>query len=272
MTVRDNLPHSGTRNAVQYRPRSIESRHMSQYPNPQTPVPIGYFPDPLALAKRAGILMIVLGVLTMLCGVGTAFISQNWEAILAQQPAEVRSSIPAEVNSHALLSEAKLISGIALGLMALGVVVRRGRKGPCIAAIGLVGLIAVFFALIVVASLTQIGRGNPMGIGAVLIFGSADLVVIWLLIWLIQALNSTSQIAQTQSAYQAQYWQHLQQQQAYQNIGAPADPYSQNAYNAPAAPPAAQGGNQTGWQMPLPPPPPEAASTHADPGQRGSNG
>jgi hypothetical protein len=245
---------------------------MSQYPNPQTPVPLGYFSDPLARAERAGLLMIVMGILTMLCGVGTAFISQNWEAILAQQPAEVRSGIPAEVNSHTLLSEAKIIAGIALGLMALGVVVRRGRKGPCIAAIGLVGLISVFFTLIAVAGLAQVGRGNPMGIGAVLVFGSADLVVIWLLIWLIQAFNSTSQIAQTQSAYQAQYWQHLQQQQAYQNIGAPADPYSQNAYNAPAAPPTAQGGNQTGWQMPLPPPPPDAASTQPNAEQRGSNG
>ena len=73
---------------------------------------------------------------------------------------------------------------------------------------------------------------------------------------LIGAMKNTRNVEAARNAYQAQYWQYAQQQQAYQQNMMPsqqaygaAPAYGAEAYNAPpaattAAPP------QTGWQWP----------------------
>jgi type II secretory pathway pseudopilin PulG len=94
------------------------------------------------------------------------------------------------------------------------------------------------------------------------------------LMLLISAQRASVHVSGMQAAYQAQYWQYLQQQQAYQQ-GTAAPPgygaapaYGANTYNAP--PPGASGTatSHSGWQwtgqpttppipppIPLPPPP-----------------
>jgi hypothetical protein len=219
---------------------------MSQYPSPYSPPPYTqqpvYYPvppDPLAPAKRASVIMFVLGPLTALMGGCVAVLATAIDSVPMQpeqrqviQQVEVKTGVPA----HTLFMILGLIVFVPGILMfVLGIFVRRGRLGPIVASIVLTAIILAWFALnLIPAALhptPEMALGICMGVFGFVAFGGQ-------LALLTAAAKAAPHVRAAQQQLQAQYWQYQQNMQAYQNGG----------YAAPMTPP------------PAPPPPPSDAS------------
>jgi len=216
-----------------------------QQPQQQPPNYPGYYyspaPDPLAPARRASILMFILGALSLCCGLCLGGIAALWDT-MAQQNQQALQPLEQE------LSRMHLSAAVAFGIMAaiavlpgliyivLGFFVRRGSMGAVIASIVLDSLIILLFLFIVVAG--SLGGGSP---AAVCFYVLPLALTIWLLVWLIQAIKGASKQAATAEHYQQQYWQYQQQQQQ-----------QQPQYQPPMPPPPT-------FDNPPPPPPPPSA-------------
>ena len=218
--------------------------------------PVGYAPaglaDPRLPAKRASVLMFILGGAGVGCGVCVGAVSQMPLQQLAAQnntklpPFPPGMTLDLVMKAMVFMAVASLVA--SLMQLAAAVFVRRGSAAAC--AFGMV-LSVVFILYFAVETLSSFSVGQA---GVVFISLPAAVAFIVQLILLINARRASGQIAQMQAAYQARYWHYLQQQQVYQT-GA----YNQNPYHAPAAP-APSAPSQTGWQMPAPPPPPPTSS------------
>ena len=236
-----------------------------QYPPPYSPTPPGYGgyaqPSPdqlLAPARRAGILMIVLGVLFVLAGLCLAFVSRMLDhpdftsqpgyLEMKQQMDQIEAQAGTSVQTVMLIMGAiPLALGALLG--GLGFAVRGGGLVPVVLSIALTGLLLLLVGLIVLGGLLQGAVGNPAQLLGVLCFyGSPFLMLVLLMVWLVQAARASSQIAAARQQYQAQVWQYQQQQQNYlQNAGQPqhqqgygAPPAGMGYHYPPAQPPAGQ--------------------------------
>ena len=213
---------------------------MSQYPSPYQPpqqYPIGYggypnpYGDPLAPARRAGIAMIVLGILALLMGGCFSVMGASLPSLMSQMSPEQSEPIR-RVETQFGMSPAKLM--LAAGVVTLvigalyivlGALVRGGRMGAVICAIILTALVVHYMLLnMVVAALTQGGAIGACGAGFVLLLFAVPLI------WLIPALRSRNNLAMLQAQQQAQMWQYQQAQQAYGQGGA-------YGYGYPAQPP-----------------------------------
>lgn len=247
---------------------------MSQYPQQQpqfqqtppgwpTP-PMGYaYPgmvDPLAKAKRAGLLVIISGALFLGCGGLFGLISKTFDQMMAMNSAEMRQSIPPEVNAQLLGRAAVGLTVFALVLLALGFAVRAGSRVATVVALVFTSLLLLVCGLQLLgafAMAAQVGANAACGI---VMIGAMVGLLAWQLVALIDALRgggSAAAAVNPQAAYQAQYAQYLAQQQAYyQHQQQQQMPYGQGTYNAP--PPVAPQGAMpaTGWQWAAPPPPP----------------
>lgn len=220
--------------------------------------------DPLAPARRASLTMFVLGGLGLACGLcfGAA-VTLSFDQIMAQQGA--LPPLPPGV-TYALLQKiliafaaVALIANVAL--IALGLFVRKGSAPASTIGIVLTSLFVLYFGGNSILALV-----GPYGPVAALVSLVITAVYGMQLYFLVQALRASSNVKHMQAAYQAQYWQYMQQQQTYN-----AAAYNQNAYNAPPAGPAQPGPSQTGWQWPAPPPPPGDAPQNP-PSQGGPHG
>lgn len=260
---------------------------MSQYPPPyqQPPYPNQgpfdfYRPaaNPLGPARRASVLMFVLGGLGLMCG---AFITFGG---LVLTPEMIAQS-PNSAQFHEFETQFSGISiraaVIAMGILFLlpsilyaimGFFVRSGKMASVVLSLVLTGitvLLSLFGLLSVVIGATQ----NPASLpGGLCMTGIPLVLCITLLVSLIQALRAAPAIGAMQQQFQAQYWQSMQQQQAAQlgygygmppGYGYGAPPPSQ-----PPAPPAPPGQAPVDYQAPLmPPPPPPAPDYPRDPDQ-----
>jgi hypothetical protein len=263
---------------------------MSQFPNPYpSPYPPANFPmnyaaphaawgDPLRPAKRAALIMFILGGLGLLCGVCLGIVAVVPIQQMAAQQGQALPPLPPGVTWDLMQQTMGVFAVVAVIGSVLQMVVaffvRRG--GAAATAVGLVLTILwllVWAAIIVMAVLSRQGMTNVV---ANLIPGSAFLLQLLLCI---QAQRASAQVAQWQAAYQAQYWQYLQQQQAYQMGAGPGGAYNpasqgpqqQNPYHAPPAASAQRSAEQTGWQWTAPPPPPPTSSDAAQ-NQGGADG
>src|SRR5689334_5803025 len=142
---------------------------MSQYPQypqgpqqqPNWPGHLGYgagFFDPLAKAKRAGTLMIVLGVLGLLCGGMAGWTGANWDQVLQMYPPEMRSAM-SEVKASSMIVAGEVMAGVSLVMLLLGFFVRRGSKGAMIAGVVLSGLLLLYFGFSVLGVFALMGKG-----------------------------------------------------------------------------------------------------------------
>src|SRR2546423_8046308 len=107
---------------------------MSQYPQSPQQMPYGYpgyggpgMFDPLSRAKRAGTLMIVLGIIGLLCGGMSGFMASNWDQIMAMEPPEIRAAL-AEMKPITMIHAAEAMGVVSFLLLVLGIIVRRGAK------------------------------------------------------------------------------------------------------------------------------------------------
>jgi hypothetical protein len=203
--------------------------------------------DLLAPARRAGVLMIILGALTIVIGLCMGFFSAMLPTMLDQMQPEQREMFdqmqqqlpPPFTLSRVFMIMAVTMLVVGLLYIILGLLVRRGGLGMVITSIVLTSLVSLFLLATSAQSLFH-PNGAMGGCMTIVALG----LFILLLVWLIQAARTSSRIPQMQSNYQAQYQQYLQTQQMYGQAG-----YGYGTPQ-PTAPPQPPPTNQS-------PPPPE---------------
>jgi hypothetical protein len=195
----------------------------------------------LGPAKRAGISMIVLASLILLCGLcvgGVSFVFNEsvWNS-LQQSMAQQGQAIPPEFD-RATIQAVVLgfgIVGIVLGAitMTLGIFTLKGGKVPAILSAVLIGLFIVFQLINLVGSAIGVAS-DPSGIVNVLIVLGILSFLVLILVWLIQAINNADQVAALKlgGGYPNPYQQYPQQyqqpyQQPYQQQQPPQQPPQQ---------------------------------------------
>jgi hypothetical protein len=233
--------------------------HMSQYP-PGYPSPLGYPPapmgDPLAPAKRASLMMIILGCLSLIMGLcaGLAVVMFS-----GQMQSQLIKQLPPEVSMPQLILAAKvgavMFVAVALAEIILGVLVRGGRSVPIIVSMVLT-VVGILYYLVSMALSFRTGiLPGPLVVFVIaIVLGGIQLML------LISAQRASVHVSGMQAAYQ-------------QGTAAPpgyggTPVYGANAYNAPPPGAAGTATAQSGWQwtgqptsppipppIPLPPPP-----------------
>ena len=202
---------------------------MSQHPSPY-PAPELSPEELLRPARRAGALMIALGVLFVsggLCYAFMSFLLRSPDVMSTPQGQELQQRLE-EMESKAggsgsvtrnIVVQGAVMLGIGAALGALGMVVRGGRRRPMIASIVVCALLAVLVGLSTLGTLVG-GAVFGMGAGEVLSGVCIGTVVLCLLalllVWLIQALRGEGRLAYTRQQYEAQLAYYQQQQLYYQ--------------------------------------------------------
>jgi len=233
---------------------------MSQYPPPppyppsqqqQQPQQPGYGydfsyyqpqqQDPLAPARRASVLMFILGGLIVLPSFCCGAMGLALPGMMAQQPGLFSEMSAAGMTPEALQVTLVVVAGVALfigvAMIVLGRFVRGGGIGPVVTSIVLVALIAIYLLLNGLGAVVLPNMTPPQKVlgCAMSVFGLAILGV--LLLWLIQAAKAASRVATMKSQYQQQYWQYQQQQQMYQSGYVAPPPVPQQQQQPPPVPP-----------------------------------
>jgi hypothetical protein len=269
---------------------------MSQYPpgyQQQFSPPAYPIADPRGPAKAASFMMIIPGCFGLLLGMCFASV---FVAPAAQLKAQMAPSMPPGYTFEQVLVAMKfyaaiLVIGSILNIT-FGFIVRRGTQQAVIGGLALTILLLIAVIALVGQGMAQHGGTMAMGICP----GFIALILLTIqLIMLVRAKSVSGQLqAMQKNAYQAQYWQYMQQQQAYQQnmmppagynappAGYTAPPpgyaappaYGAQSYNAPPPPTAAP--PQTGWQWPGQPPgstapPPQIPLTPPPPPDQGDN-
>ena len=248
---------------------------MSQYPlppGPPTPYPSSQGPlgfdyyrpgwDGLAPARRASIVLWVVGGLTMLCGLCTATV--GWVLPLDQMINQARSQMtPEQLNQLSdtnielirlgckILGPVSLLVGIAM--IVSGAFVRKGSRGGAITAIVACLLVCIWSVVSVLAGAVQAVHGAPAALLGMILWLLVGGLMVLTIYWLVQTLRIGPGCLQQQQ-WQAQYWQQHPQQFPGYGYGAPGAPAPQPPAPPPDSPPP---------QPPPPAPPaPPLSGTH----------
>ena len=248
---------------------------MSQYPPPYSPQEpaFGGYPPPeqpqspdelLAPARRAGTLMIVVGALSVLCGLWMAWQSNNFDPAAPGVPSELQRQMQQQVEMFEtqtgmafrtlMLAVAFVPLAVGAVLGGLGFYVRGGSFGVVITALVLTGVLLLITAVLLLGGVLQgAAMGGPVfAAGMLCQCGVPFVLLVLLTVWLVQAARGASRLASARQQHQAQAWQHQQYQQAYlrqtQQQGPQGPPPAGMGYSfpPPVQPP----------QQPPPPPPP----------------
>lgn len=209
-------------------------------PSPQQPMYSGYVPPPqspeelLAPARRAGTLMIVLGVLAVAFGLLAAYQANHFDVSAAGTP-DLQRKLQQQIDQFEQLglpfrtlmlifAALPLAAGAIIG--GLGFFVRGGALGWVITAIIVGGGLILIVGFMLLAGLIQgaMMGGPVMIVGAACFYGIPFVLLVVLMIWLIQAARGAGRLAAMRQAYYAGAWQAQQNQEAYRQAppaGAP---------------------------------------------------
>jgi hypothetical protein len=263
---------------------------VSYYPPTYSPPPYGSSPavdfsqfappgqdDLLAPARRAGILMIVLGVLIALMGAcnGGSALLLTPEKMAENQAAMRQLGWP---DSPIKPETTRIASAIAGGLTLLvgiifivnGAYVRRGTSASITIGMVVTGGVALLVGgLFLMAAIGLLV--SPVVAAAMLCVLVVPLaLLVWLLTWLIAAARNNPRVAYARQQYQAQFYQYHQYQQAYAGYagGVPLPPsgYAPVGYGPAQAPPPTSPANLPPQQAASPPPTPSSFDRPPQPG------
>lgn len=221
------------------------------YPPPYTPPQMPYYAapvDPLAPAKRASLMMFIVGPLIVL--MGGCMLSMPPILRISPSPEVEQMRRQVEQELHAPLETVFTRYGavmVVLGLviLTLAFFVRRAGRTSTVISCVLIGLLGLYSVLNVAGSLLMGNiAGACMSVLMVALFGL-------MLVWLIQAAIAAGNVHLAQQQYAAQYWQYQQTMQAYANSGYGYGYPSQAPPPAAPQPPPAQPPSDA-----QPPPPP----------------
>jgi hypothetical protein len=195
-----------------------------QPPYPSPPVNYGYpgaGTDPLAPARRASVMMAVVGGLVMafgLCQIVASMLVPADEVLKSQQSLLSKSggqAVPMptlkRIQTIALVAQGLLaLCGVAL--LALCFPARRGSRPATIAAIIFSGVLGAFALLAVLGSLFASIVAPALLVMSCAAVALATMLVIQL-IWLFQSLGATSRMQEARAQYLAYYsqYRHVQE-------------------------------------------------------------
>ena len=233
---------------------------MSHYPQPPYPAPspyagptAGYFPPPAAVpssARRAGTLMVVLGLVVLLLGACFVGISALLPTVAAQSPQRVedlraKMQLPADISMSLVLGVGGAVVAVpGLALLGLAVPVRRGRRWAVIATLVVTSLVLLWLVVNLIVGVVGLFLGSLANLPGVFVAAVAGGAFGLLLAWLIGALRGGAGAVDPYQQYLSQYYYHQQAAQAYA-AGRP----DEGGYG--------QGG---GYGFPAPPPPTSSAA------------
>ena len=223
---------------------------MTQYPSPYHMPPYAmpsaaYDPASplLAPARRAGLLMIILGSITaayFLCN-GAAFIVMPTDQLFAHSalpPGQEMPFTPETLKKAGVIfSSFMLLIGIAM--IVLGVMTRHSSSAAIVAGIILSSILALLAGLFVLVMLVT-GLTAPLMFAFACVLAIPLALLILNLFWLAQALRAIPQLRAMQAQYQAQFWQYQQNQQAYAQ-----QPWYGGVPPPPPPPPPPSSGDQS---------------------------
>jgi len=191
---------------------------MSQHHSPYIPPDLNYYAtavsaqamDPeyhlLASARRAGMLMIVLGCLMLICGsCSVGFSRLPLENMVSQeQMAAFQKALPRGATLAQMYMAGGII-GLAFGVAALllGIFVRRGKYGAIVASIVLAGLVVAYLLLNLLGTAAS-AAGPAMLIAGLAVTAIPGGIMVLLLTWLLQARRASIAAAGLRQAYAAQ--------------------------------------------------------------------
>ena len=218
--------------------------------------------DPLAPARRASVLLFILGFAMMALSVcNMVRISTISQAQLEAQMKLIQPDQALPFSFQTLRIVTLVIEGVivlvGLILLALGVPVRSGNPTATTVAMILTGLILLLMLFGLLISLVGLVISPLLG-GTMLCTIIIPLVLFGLLFfWLIQAMRAARAAKTATQQYAAQYWQYYQQQQQQPAYG--YGPYAPPM--TPQQPPMIQ----PPPQAPVQPPPPSTPSPPSPP-------
>jgi hypothetical protein len=256
---------------------------VSQFPPPYSPQQPAYggYPPPrppespdelLAPARRAGTMMIVVGAMSVLCGLFLAWQARDFDASSAATP-ELRKQMEQQIElvesqtgaSFQTLMFVAAFVPLAVGALVGGVgfFVRGGSLASVIIGAILVGGLVLVTGLVLIAGLIQGAVAGPVvAIASLCIYGLPLALLGLLFVWLLQAARAASRVALARQQYQAQLWQYQQYQQAYLQQGQQTQAPPSQGMGYHAVPPQQ---TPTPTNTASPPPPADSSSERKDP-------
>lgn len=202
--------------------------------------------DPLVPARRASILMYVLGGLTLLGGLCCGGVGIMLPNVMSQRPDLFsQAELPPEATPGLIQGVFLVLAGLVLlcgiAYIVLGFFVGKGGKAAIITSMVLTVPVVLYLVVNLIASVTlgaRAGRADSLGGACVSIVPLVLFVLLF--VWLVQAVKNVSRV-QAQAAYGQQYWQ-----------------YGQPGAYPPGYPSAGHYPAPGGYGAPVPPPPPIA--------------
>lgn len=225
---------------------------MSQYPSPynvpqQYSAAYGYDPFTyyLAPARRASVLMFILGGLGLACGlcIGVVIMIAPLEQVIEQSGVDFsefrQMGYAPEKVLRVMYGGMSIVATIfAIALIVLAAFVRRGGLGAIVTSLVLCGLVILLLLLSLASVLVQLGRlaGAAETVISLFLIGGLLSIFILQFVWLIKAARASSAVRILRQQHQMQYWQYQQQHQMYaQQYG-----YGQQVHPSSPTPPPPQ--------------------------------
>jgi hypothetical protein len=258
---------------------------LSQYPQyyaPQPPPDANLSPEQLVgPARRAGTMMMIVGVLAVISGLCAAYWANNFDPTdpTAIPDPRMRQQMQQQINTFetqlgisfrtAMLffAAVPLLLGAVTG--GVGLYVRNGGLGPVIAGIVVVALMLIGVGFALLAGLIQgLAAGPAMLVASVCVYGVPFGLLVMLMLWLVQAARAAPRLAEARRRLEARQGQYEERQQAFRQEPGPSYPHQ-----PPAQDPQQRPTSGLGYSYPPPPaPPPEQPGPpSAPPGKPGEH-
>lgn len=199
----------------------------SPYQIPVVP-PTGYWLGPidelLAPARRAGLLMIILGSLSLLGGVCMlAVLALPVDQLLRDSnitPADIANTgfTPQQFIKVLVVMMSSIFVGVAITMLIMGFLVRRGGAASAIVSLVLVSLLALLLALQTLVQGIRVLSGDPRMIASVGITLLILAVLVLLIVWLVGAIRAAGSLKQLKQQQLAQ-WYAMQHHPAWTGYG-----------------------------------------------------
>lgn len=230
------------------------------------PYGYGYYPQNpvdqlLAPARRASVIMFVIGALMLVCGLGIGAMGAMISSMdLSQLPPESQAVLnqfeqqmagSGFTLSGVLTAVAVVITVLSIAMIVVGVFVRKGGMGAAITGIILACIMVLFAGLSIFGGVSQMSQGQG-GAGGTCFWTLFLGALIWLLVSLFGAAKNSGQVA---AARQGQFGG-----MAMQQYGQPGYPPQQQQQQWGPPPPQQPGQwpNQGWGPPPGSQPPPQA--------------
>lgn len=179
-------------------------------------------------ARRAGLLMVVLGALAAAgSGCLSVVVAAAWEQVLAASPDLVRAELANKQDLMQIVYVAMGVIGLLFGVgyIVLGIFVRRGGLEAAITALVLTIVATLLLLVNVIGSASMLfdtAANQATALMGVCMTGVPLALLVLLLVWLIEAVRNAPKIKAARQ-YQAAYWQQ-QYPQPWQPPPSPPTP------------------------------------------------